>query len=120
MNDRETLQRQVRQFAPGVAAIACLAGVWTYISLCDVAPKVEAPLFALVAATGLAARLGSSVDDKWAQQWNFVVGFLIVGATTTSAYKWLVSAEAGFAVELVGGVWVVLVVIAILLRMPRT
>ena len=90
-----------------------------YSSLCNVDPRVQAPLFALAAATGLAARLGSSVGQKWAVPWNYLLGFLTASAAAVSAYKWLVSEEAGLAVELIGGVWTILVVMAIVLRMPR-
>ena len=74
--------------------------------------EVQAPLYALVAATGLAAELSSRADLEWPRGWRLAVRFITGGAASVSAFKWLVSVEAGIVVEAIGGIWVCLIVLA--------
>ena len=73
---------------------------------------VQASLFALIAATALAVTLGARPDRKLERILNTLVRVAAVAASAYSAYQWLLSADAGTGIELVGAALAALAVIA--------
>ena len=68
----------------------------------DLAHEVQAPLFALIAATGLAGTLGARADRTRERTLKWLVLLAAIGASGYSAIQWLLSADAGTGIELFG------------------
>ena len=103
------VSKRILQFGPTAFAIVAFAVVLLWAALTGMPEKVRAPLYAIAAATGLVMSQlprPAHVRDTWLDR-------SILGATaasaTFSAFYWLLSAEAGTATGVAGGVWVIAV-----------
>ena len=66
--------------------------------------EVQAPLFALIAATAWAGTLGARTARRRETTLKWLLRMAAIGASGNSAYQWLLSAEAGPGIQLWGAV----------------
>ena len=97
MNIRRVLRRTL-----GVVVVGSLLGLFIYAGLTDLDAGVQAPLYALITATGLAVVLGARADQTWERTFNWLVRVAVIVAAVFSAYQWLLNEDAGTVIELVG------------------
>ena len=99
----------------GGLVIASLPGLLVYADMTNLPAGVQAPLYALIAANGLAVALGARADQTRGR-FNWIVGVAAIGAAALSAYQWLVNENAGTAIELVGVAGAALALLALLVN----
>ena len=92
--------------------VGSLLGLFIYARLTDLDAGVQAPLYALITATGLAVVLGARADQIWDRNFNWLVRVAVIFAAVFSAYQWLLNEDAGTVIELVGAAGAVLALIA--------
>ena len=64
--------------------------------------EVRAPLFALIAATGLAGTLGARADGPLERNLKWITMLVAVGASVASALQWLLNTDPGTTVVFAG------------------
>ena len=74
----------------------------------SVGHDVRAPLFAIVAAMGLAVTSSVRVQQKGEQLLKLFVSFISIAAAGLSGWEWLQAADAGTAIEALGAAGAVL------------
>ena len=94
--------RQIVRVTLSIVVLGSLLGLIIYAGLADMEDGVQAPLFALITATGLAVVLGPRVKQRWERVLNLFVQVAIILAAVLSAYHGLLSENAGTGIELVG------------------
>ena len=108
--------RRVLRGALGVVVVGSLVGLVIYADMTDLDAGVQAPLYALITATGLAVALGARADRKWERGLNRLVRAVAVVAGVLSAFQWLLNEDAGTVFEVIGSVGAALAVIAFLVN----
>ena len=104
--------RRILRGTLGVVVVVSLLGLFIYASLTDLDAGVQAPLYALITATGLAVVLGARAGQTWEKGFNWLVRVAASAAAVLSAYQWLLNEDAGTVIELVGAAGAVLALIA--------
>ncbi len=109
--------KRVLRVTLAVVVIGSLVGLAVYAALTDLAAGVQAPLFALIAATGLAVGMRVRTGQIWERALNLLVLVTAGAAVVLSAYLWLLSQDAKTGLEVVGAVGAGLAVIALLVNL---
>ncbi len=105
--------------ALGVIVLGSLLVLVIYASLTEIEDGVKAPLYALIAATGLAVVLGARAKNRWESVLNLMVQVAAIAAAVFSAYNWLRSEDAGTGLEIVGAAGAFLAGIAFSLNLDN-
>ena len=108
--------RQKLRVALGVVVLGSLLGLVIYADATDLASGAQAALFALIAATGLAVVRGNRADQTWKTALNGLVSLAALAAAVLSAYTWLISENAGTAIEVAGAAGAALAALAFFLN----
>ena len=114
------ITRQIDQFGPTAFVIGSLVALILFTSVTDMANGVQAPLYALVAATGVAVALIPRPEHNWDKHINLSIRVAIACAAWLSAQHWLLSEDAGTAIKLVAGLWTVVAAFIILASVQAT
>ncbi len=93
------------QFAPTAFVNGSVVALLLFAAVTNMTSAVQAPLYALVAATGVAVVLVPRPAHIWDKYINLSVRIATACAAWLSAQHWLLSEDAGTAIELVAGVW---------------
>ena len=109
--------RRILRVTLAIVVIGSLISLPVYADLTDLAAGAQAPLFALIAALGLAVGLRTHADQSWEKALNILVRVTAVAAALFSAFLWLQSVDAGTGLEVVGAVGAVLAVVALLVNL---
>ena len=117
---RPMKSRPIVRLALDVATIVTLLVVIVWADLFNLSAGVQAPFYALVAATGFAAALNTLPTQRWELVLTLFAKIATIGAAILSAYQWLLSVDAGTAIEIFGGVWAAMVMIIILASLYTT
>ena len=88
-----------------------LAAMYLWTSATDMPNQIQAPLYAIVAATGLAMGLIPRPDHKWDRWLNRAILVSAALATWSSAYQWLLSEDAGTPIKIIASVWAIVVLV---------
>ena len=111
--------RRIVRFTLSIVVIGSLVGLAAYADQTGLAAGVQAPLYALIAATGLAVERGGRADKTTEWVFNFLVRMTVLCAAVLSAYLWLLSEEAGTGLEVVGAVGAGIAVLAFLVNLKE-
>ena len=106
-------RRLAIQCAPTALVMASLVGLTVFAEVTDMASAVKAPLYAIVAATGIAAAVGPPTKQNTERKRRIVDQSMTALAASGSAYWWLVSVNAGTVIEAVAAVWLCIAVFVI-------
>ena len=99
-------RRQIWRVAPGVVVIASFMVLSMFgldIFRGNLADREVAPLFAVVAAMGLAVMASARPEGKLEIGLKGLVLLATIGAAASSAFQWLANEDAGIWVKLLGG-----------------
>ena len=103
--------KRVFQFGPTAFAVAPLVAVLFWAGSTEMPDEIQAPLYAIVAATGLAMALVPRPKHEWDTWLNLAIQIATAFAAWFSAHQWLLSEDAGTATRVVASVWVIAVAV---------
>ena len=96
-----------------VVVIGSLMGLVIFGNLTNMPSGVLAPLFAIIAAMGLAVTVNARADQTLDKRLKWAVSIIAIAAVGLSGYQWLMSQDAGPWIRLLGGVGTALAVLAL-------
>ena len=105
-------RRDIARAMIGAVVLGSFFSLLIYARLTDLAAGVQAPLYALITAMGLAVTLGARAKHRWERVFNLAVQMVAIAAAALSAFRWLVSEDAGIVIEMLGAFWALLAGIA--------
>ena len=96
-----------------VVVIGSLMGLVFYGDLTNMPSGVQAPLFAIIAAMGLAVTVKARADQTWEKRLKLAVSLTAIAAVGLSGFQWLMSQDAGTWIRLLGVVGTALAMLAL-------
>ncbi len=101
----------ISQFGPTAFTVVPLAAVMLWAGSTEMADGVQAALYAIVAATGLAMTLVPRPEHDWDEKLDFAIRGATVFAAWYSAHHWILSEDAGNATKYAVAAWATIVAV---------